>query len=181
MSATTPKKGRKFSVPPGRRPVVAFLLKCLAYWGVALLVVSRVPAVERFGIDITISTLQAVFALFRQPVERFGSSLFALGTSVEIVADCSPHMPFLIFAAVILAFPSSWRQRLIGILFGAVVIHLFNTVRIVTLIWVLAWRRQWFDFVHVYLWQTGTILIVFITFALWLRMLGRRPAPPAAA
>ena len=62
-----------------------------------------------------------------------------------------------------------------ALLLGALVIHVFNTLRILTLIWVLAWRASWFDFAHVYLWQTGTVLIVFLTFALWLRAVtGRR-------
>jgi exosortase/archaeosortase family protein len=155
--------------------VWVFLLKCLVFWGIALLVVSRFSFVEEAGIGLTVATLQHTLGLLGQSVTRSGPALFTGGASVEIVADCSPHMPYLIFAAVILAFPSSWKQRALGLLFGAVVIHVFNTVRILTLIWVLAWRRSWFDFAHVYLWQTGTILIVFVTFALWIRTLSRRP------
>ena len=175
------KKAAKRPGSATRRPVILFLVRCLAYWGAALLLVSRVPAVEEAGVNLTLSTLQLVIGGFGQKVQRFGSALVAGSASIEIVSDCSPHMPFLIFAAVVLAFPASWRQRLLGILFGAVVIHLFNTVRILTLIWVLAWRQSWFDFVHVYLWQTGTILIVFATFALWITTLGRRPAVPKPA
>jgi len=159
------------------RPVVVFLLKCLVFWAVALLLVSRVPVVERAGIELTVASLQGACKVVNQEVQRHGNAIFAVGTSVEIVSDCSPHMPYLIFAAVILAFPSSWKQRLLGLLFGAVVIHVFNVVRIITLILILAWKRQWFDFAHVYLWQTGTILIVFITFALWIRTVAPRPRP----
>ena len=159
----------------GHRPVVAFLLKCFLFWGVALLLVSRFSFIEEWGVNLTVHTLQLAFGLLGQGVARQGSSIQALGSSVQIVSDCSPHMPFLIYGAVILAFPSSWRQRLLGLLFGALVIHLFNTIRIITLIWILKWRTSWFEFAHVYLWQTGTILIVFITFALWIRTLGSRP------
>ena len=168
------KLGRR-PVTSIHRPVIVFLLKCVVFWAVALLLVSRVPGVERAGVQFTVASLQGVFKLVRQPVERYGTAISVAGTSVEIVSDCSPHMPYLIFAAVILAFPSSWRQKLLGLLFGAVVIHVFNVVRIVTLIWILGWRRNWFEFAHVYLWQTGTILIVFITFALWIRTVAPRP------
>ena len=152
-----------------------FLIRCLVYAAAALILVSRVPAVEEGGIRLTLGTLQLVLGAFGTRVQRVESSLFAAGTGIEIVSACSPHMPFLIFAAVILAFPASWKQRAIGLVLGAVVIHLFNTIRIITLIGVLAWRRTWFDFVHVYLWQTGTIFIVFATFALWISLLARRP------
>jgi exosortase/archaeosortase family protein len=152
-----------------RGAVLGFLLRCLVYWGVALAVVSRVPAIEQAGVSLTLRTLQVVLGLFRMPVQRVGSALYVAGTSIEIVSDCSPHMPYLIYAAVVLAFPAPWRQRLRGLIGGAVVIHAFNTARILVLIGILATKREWFEFAHVYLWQTGTVFAVFATFALWLR------------
>jgi len=171
------KKPAKRTPLSTHRPVIVFLVRCLIYWGVALFLVSRFDAIEEAGINLTLGTLQAFYGLVGQQVVRTGSAISAGNTSVEIVSDCSPHMPFLIFAAVILAFPSSWRQRLLGLLFGAVIIHLFNTLRIVTLMWILAWKYSWFEFAHIYLWQTGTILIVFVTFALWIRTVAPRPQP----
>jgi exosortase/archaeosortase family protein len=171
------KKPGKAATRADRKPVVMFLIKCLLYWGATLWLVSRFSFVENAGINLTIATLQRVMGALGQPIQRAGSAIYASGASIEIVSDCSPHMPFLIFAAVILAFPSSWRQRSLGLLFGAAVIHVFNTVRIMTLIWILSWRHDWFEFVHVYLWQTGTILIVFLTFALWIRTVSPRPRP----
>jgi exosortase/archaeosortase family protein len=161
--------------PGSRRAVVLFLGRCIVYWGLALWAVSRLPGVDRTGIALTIRTLQVVLRLFHVPVERMGAALYVGGASVEIVADCSPHMPYLLFAAVVLAFPATWRQRLAGIVVGAIVIHAFNTIRILALIGILVWRRSWFEFAHVYLWQTGTILVVFATFALWLWSLAPRP------
>src|SRR5262249_48097856 len=157
----------------GHRPVLVFLAKCLAYWAVALLLVSRVKGIEEAGIALTVRTVQLVMALFHQQVDRAGNALYAGGASVEIVSDCRPHMPYLIFAGVVLAFPATWRQRLMGLGLGAVVIHAFNTIRILALIGILTWQRSWFEFAHVYLWQTGTIVVVFVTFALWLRALAR--------
>ena len=128
--------------------------------------------------------ISKAFAITGQHVTRVGSSLYAGGEGVSIVSDCSPHAPFLIFAAVVLAFPSTWRQRLLGLAVGAVGIHVFNTVRIIVLMQILIWRPAWFEFAHVYLWQTGTVLMLFVTFALWLRWLGpvakRAPRPAAS-
>src|SRR5262245_49617242 len=129
------KKPGRAALKPSHKPVLVFLVKCLVLWGAALLVVSRFSFIDDGGVDLTIWTLQRAFGLLGQHVERVGSSISAAGTSIEIVSDCSPHMPFLIYAAVILAFPSTWRQRLLGLVFGAVVIHLFNTLRIMSLIW----------------------------------------------
>jgi exosortase/archaeosortase family protein len=163
------------TIASARRVVFTFLLRCLAYWGVALLLVSWIPAIDETGVRLTLGTLQALFGLLHIPVDRMGSALFVAGTSIEIVSDCSPHMPYLMFAAVVLAFPTTWKRRAIGLVAGAIVIHVFNTIRIIALIGILAWKRQWFEFAHVYLWQTGTVLVVFATFALWLRTLTPRP------
>lgn len=157
-----------------------FLARCIAYWIAAFVVIARVPAVERFGIDITLATVSWLFRIMGQSVVRAGDSIFAGGQGVSIVSDCSPHVPFLIFAAVVLAFPSSWRKRALGLVFGAIVIHFFNTARIMALIQILIWRPGWFDFVHVYLWQTGTVLVLLVTFVLWLRWIGPRASAPAA-
>jgi hypothetical protein len=48
--------------------------------------------------------------------------------------------------------------------------------RILALIPVLAHRPQLFEFIHVYLWQTVTLLVVFALFLLWLRLQQPRPA-----
>ena len=164
--------------PLGRRAVLGFLMRCVAYWGAALALVSRVPAVDRAGVSLTASTLQFVVGLFGQPVQRAGNALYVAHTQVDIASDCSPHMPYLIYAAVVLAFPATWRQRAMGLLLGALVIHTFNTIRILALIGILAWKREWFEFAHVYLWQTGTVLAVFATFALWLRTTAPRAGTP---
>ena len=170
------KQGRR-SPTSSRRLVLGFLLRCVIYWGVALLLVSRVSALENGGIKLTTGTLVQALRIFDRSAGVTEHTVHTSRASIEIVPDCSPHMPFLIFAAVVLAFPASWKKRTLGLSLGAVVIHLFNTVRIMTLIWVLAAKPNWFEFIHVYLWQTGTILIVFVTFALWIRTITPRMKP----
>ncbi len=160
-----------------RRSVLVFLLRCAAYWAAALALVSRLPQIEAAGIELTLKTLQGVLWLARVPVIRSGDALYVAHVSVDIVSDCSPHMAYFIYAAVVLAFPAAWRARALGLLAGAAVIHLFNTIRILALIAILALKREWFDFAHIYLWQTGTVVVVFATFAMWLRYAVPRPRP----
>ena len=160
------------------RAVVGFLVRCILYWGIGLFLVSRVPAIESTGIEITVATVEKAFAWTGQTVARTGNSLMAGSASVSIVGDCSPHIPYLIFAAVVLAFPSTWRQRGIVLVAGAILIHVFNTLRSIALIAILIWKETWFDFAHVYLWQTGTVLVLFAAFALWLKFVGPRGPQP---
>jgi exosortase/archaeosortase family protein len=163
-----------------RTPVARWrtLVACLGYWGAALALVSRFPQVDAWGIRITLLSVRAVLLGLGRHVERTGDTLSVGTTSIQIGADCSPHLPYLIFAGGVLALPATWRQRAVGLAIGAVAIHLFNVARILTLFAVRAARPEWFDFVHVYLWQIGTIVAVVAAFLAWLQWTGR-PAPAA--
>jgi len=166
---------------PENRPVVRFVVRCALYWGAVLAVVSRFHAIENAGIGLTLLTVHGVFGAIGVQVARLGDTLSAGGASVRIVSDCSPHLPYLLFAAVVLAFPATWRQRLLGLTLGAVAIHVFNTVRIVALIGILIRRQEWFEFAHVYLWQTGTLILVLAAFLLWLRFVVPRRSAAVSA
>ncbi|NOT34212.1 MAG: archaeosortase/exosortase family protein [Candidatus Eisenbacteria bacterium] len=154
------------------------IVTCLAFWGVALWLVSRFPIIEGFGIRITVVSVRAALGLLGHPVDLVGNVLHTGRTGMEIATDCSPHLAYLIFAGGVIATPASWRQRVIGLGVGALAIHVFNTLRILALYAVLAARSNWFEFVHVYLWQIGTIGAVLGAFTLWLMWTGRR-APTA--
>jgi exosortase/archaeosortase family protein len=173
VSSTSGKRGTSRG---GKRPPVArwhALVACLGYWGVALAIVSRFPQVDAWGIRITLLSVRAVLMALGRHVERTGDTLSVGTTSIQIGADCSPHLPYLIFAGGVLAMRATWKARAIGLVLGAVAIHVFNVTRILTLMGVLAVRPEWFDFVHVYLWQIGTIVAVVAAFAAWLAWTGR--------
>jgi len=162
-----------------RRSPLFIVAVCLAWWTATLWLVSRFPQVEALGVALTIATLRGVFGLFGAPTTLVGHVLSVRGTGFEIAPDCSPHLPFLVFAGGVLAAPATWRQRALGLGLGALVLHAFNTLRILALFGIEAWNRPWFDFVHVFLWQVGTILAVIAAFVAWLEWTARPQKAPA--
>jgi exosortase/archaeosortase family protein len=150
------------------------VLTCAAYWAVALWLVSRFPQIEALGIRVTTLTLRFALATLGLHLVETAGVLSIGRTGITISPDCSAHLPILIFAGAVLASRASWGQRAIGLVAGALAIHLFNTVRILVLLAILATRPTWFDFAHVYLWQIGTIVAVLATFAAWLAWTGPR-------
>jgi exosortase/archaeosortase family protein len=159
-------------------PLLRFLLLCVLYWALALAAISFFPGIEATAIEITLATLQASFGAAGIEVTRLGDTLVAGGAGVRIVADCSPHMPWLLFTGAVLAFPAPWSRRLAGLVAGIVAIHVFNVMRIAGLIGVLIRWPRWFDFAHVYLWQTGTVFMIVLCFLVWLRWASPlRPRP----
>ena len=93
-----------------------------------------------------------------------------------IIPECTPLMPVLLLAIAMAAYPAPARWKLIGIAAGIAALWLYNVVRMLTLLATLAMRPTWFTFMHVYLWQSMTLLVVSALFLAWLEF-----APPERA
>ena len=100
------------------------------------------------------------------------------GTGIQIVAGCNGVEAVLILIAAVLAFPSPWKHKLIGIALGFVAIQALNLVRIISLYYLQRWNHVWFEWFHLYLWQALIILDALVFWLVWLRWLPRSGAPP---
>ncbi|HEY2953646.1 MAG TPA: hypothetical protein VGK89_00175 [Candidatus Eisenbacteria bacterium] len=150
--------------------MLAFLLRFAGGWIAALVLVALVPAIDRWAVRHTVSSLMLVTRLFGVPSGAAEADVHIAGVAIQIVPDCTPLMPTAALWIAIAAFPASPRRKLWGLAGGAALLWLYNLARILALIPVLAHRPELFDFVHVYLWQTVTLLVVFALFLLWLRL-----------
>jgi exosortase H (IPTLxxWG-CTERM-specific) len=81
----------------------------------------------------------------------------------------------LMLWAAMLAFPSPWIQKLKGLAAGTVAIHLLNLVRIISLFYLGQYNTGWFDFAHLYIWESLIMLGTMVIFSLWVQQLRRNP------
>ncbi len=176
--AETAKRRRTLAPRETSRPVLGFLLRFALCWVGALGLATLFPRIEQWAIGGTMWSLRMVLLPFARDAVVAGSSLQVGGASLQIVSDCTPLMPTAALWAAVLAFPAAWRWRLTGLGVGAAVIWIYNLARILALVPVIAHRPQWFEFIHVYLWQTVTLIVVFTCFLAWLRM---QPVPKAGS
>lgn len=151
-----------------------FLLGCL----LAQALVAWIPASEDWAIRSTLESIRLLFRVFAVPGIVHGDLVRVGDTQIEIVSECTPLMPTLTLASAIMAFPALPSARLIGLLAISLAVWAFNLFRIGTLMAILRWLPDTFDFVHMYLWQTTTLLVMLLLFAAWLRAQG--PATKAA-
>lgn len=93
------------------------------------------------------------------------------GHAVQIAPGCNGIEAVIVLFAAIFAFPSSIKYKLIGFGIGFFAIQLLNTVRIISLFYLLQWDKTWFDWFHLYLWQALIILDALIVWLVWLRYL----------
>jgi exosortase/archaeosortase family protein len=156
--------------------VWSFILRFLAYWVLGLAAVSLITPIDKLAIQGTLASLKLLL-LFTGAEVNFRTGIVHLGSvTMRIVSECTPLTPTILVWAAVLACPTSWRNRLIGLGVSAAVLWGYNLLRVLVLVPVLTWWPHWFDFIHVYLWQTITLIVALGTFLLWLRIQVRHVA-----
>lgn len=114
-----------------------------------------------------------VASFFDSTIQAEGIVMRSLanGTAVKIMPGCNGVEAMICLAAAILAFTTSWKHKIIGLIVGFVAIQLLNIVRIISLFYLLQWNKEWFEWAHLYVWQALIILDALIIFILWIRWL----------
>ncbi len=94
-----------------------------------------------------------------------------------VVPDCTPLAPIMLVAGAILAFPATWRVKLIGIIVGWLALSVLNLVRMMSLVYIGLYVPGWLDVAHVIVWQSAMVLAGILVWLFWLRRtLSARPA-----
>lgn len=96
------------------------------------------------------------------------------GASVAILAGCNGIEAMICLTAALLAYPATAHQRILGLVTGYLAIQGLNIVRIISLFYLLQWDKQWFEWAHLYLWQSLLFLDVVLAFMLWIRWVNRQ-------
>lgn len=96
----------------------------------------------------------ALLNVLGQGVVVTGVVLSAAGHAVSIQNGCNGIEAIVLLVAAILAFPATWRQRLIGLVAGIALIQVLNLARVVTLFLINRYHPQLFELFHLAVWQT---------------------------
>src|SRR6202162_4646914 len=140
---------------------------------------------ERFVVPWT-NALAAISAgivkLFDPQVLATGKVLQSAsnGFAVSIEAGCNGVEATIVLVAAILAFPASWKRKLIGLAIGVVAVQGLNIVRVIRLFYIGQWNFNVFEWAHLYVWQALIMLDVLIVWLLWVRTLPRQIAAARA-
>jgi len=97
-----------------------------------------------------------------------GVFVSAGGFGAEIITECSAIYMLILFSSFVLAYPTTLKNKAIGLLFGIPFLFAVNTLRLVLGFIAGMWRPDLFEYIHVYLWQTIIIILVFVTCLTWL-------------
>jgi len=144
------------------------------------------PWVQEWLVIPWTNTLAAIAAAI---VKTFDPQVFAQGKvlqstttgfAVSIEAGCNGVEATIVLVAAILAFPATWRRKLLGLTIGIVAVQGLNIARVISLFYLGQWDFRIFEWAHLYVWQALIMLDVMIVWLLWVRTLPRG-APALAA
>lgn len=109
-------------------------------------------------------------------IVSFGGHAGASGTvlqtpsgnfAVEMQDGCNGINVTILLWSAILAFPASWKRKSLGLAAGTSIILALNTVRFISLFYLGQYSWSWFQFAHVYLWESLLMLDTLIIFGVW--------------
>ncbi len=87
--------------------------------------------------------------------------------AIAIRRGCDAVEPTWLLCAAIVAFPGSWKRKLVGMAVGIVALQLLNLVRIVTLYIIGMHFNSLFESMHLEIWPAVFILVAIALFVGW--------------
>jgi exosortase H (IPTLxxWG-CTERM-specific) len=82
-----------------------------------------------------------------------GSVIKLPSIALDVRFGCNGLEAVMIYAVAVIAFPSPWKKKLIGILGGFVVIQIINIIRIASLAYSAIRFKSLFEYIHIYVAQ----------------------------
>jgi len=128
-------------------------------------------------VDVSAGILRAI----GEPVVTRGTVIQSALFAVDVKNGCNGIEAVLLLVAAMLAFPAPAKARAIGLAIGLAAIQGVNLVRIVSLFWLGAHRRDVFELFHAAIWQTLLILLAVGIFLAWGKRLRRGEGAEARA
>ncbi len=152
-----------------RRFLIVFPICLLVGFGLLLAPFSQ-SAVTRFTVGVVGLSARLV-RLCGGQVAANGDVLTnpSTGYSIRVEDTCNASNVTVLLWAAILAFPAPWRQKIIGLFVGTVVLHLVNLFRIISLFYIGQHEPGWFEFTHLYVWEALIMLVTLAIFWTWVQ------------
>jgi exosortase/archaeosortase family protein len=107
------------------------------------------------------------------PATRSGTLIHMPTRTLAIDLACTAIFIVALYAAIVLAYPVSVPQRLLGIGIGVPIILIGNILRLIAAAEVAQAAPTAFTFFHDYLFQVGMVLITVAAWAAWLSLVRR--------
>lgn len=155
---------------------------CLIFLGLLVILTTTFPFLsDKFNPQLswlmvaTADLTGFLLKLFGMTVNISGRVVSLNNFSMEVVGECTGLYEMLIFLAAMIAYPASYKKKLIGAGLGLPLLYVINVIRMMFIAVVGNWSPQTFDFMHMYFWQVAMILIIVSVWVLWIEKVVHYP------
>jgi exosortase H (IPTLxxWG-CTERM-specific) len=97
----------------------------------------------------------------------------ATGFAIQMANGCNGIHVLIVLWSAMVAFPASPKLKIKGLLAGTLLILGVNFARFISLFLLGQYAPAWFDFAHVYFWESMIMLDALVVFWLWARYVFR--------
>lgn len=132
--------------------------------------------IRRFQVEPAVAILRATVPEGMR-VGNGATTIQLPGVTIQILRGCDGIEAWLLLVSALAVFPIPVRRRLLGLLWGTLLVFGLNLVRIVTLSHLALKKPQWLDLAHGLVWQSLIVLAVAAFVFAWLGV-AERPAAP---
>ncbi len=122
-----------------------------------------------------VSFTSKILGLFDVAATYKGSLIYLPSITLDVEFGCNGLEAVMIYAVAVLTFPATWKNRILGIVVGFLVIQVLNLIRIVGLAYAAVHHRELFDLIHIYVAQGVMIAVALGMFVLYLNYTSRSP------
>ena len=164
------------NLPKKNSSLKRFLAIYLILTGIFFLLISlepvrRVVDINGLYTEFIVLVTSKTLLLLGIPVEYKGHILELSSFALDIRFGCNGLEAVIIYSVAVLPFPTVWKKRALGILFGFIGIQVVNVLRIVLLALIAVYHMDIFEIAHLYVFQgimivvSFGIFLVFVDFA----------------
>jgi len=162
------KKGGRNSVGIKR-----FALTYLVLMGAFFFIIGYVPLQKIIDVNGTytrgvVLATARILGILGIPCVTHNSVLQLPAISLDVRFGCNGLEAVMIYSVAVLAFPSTWKKRLLGILAGFAVLQIINVFRIAGLAYAGIHFRSIFEYIHIYVAQGLMIAVSLGLFFIYL-------------
>ncbi len=176
-------------IHPSIRFVIKLILLYLFFYGLSLALIGCTSPAGKFYIPFLAEKLNLVegyrmFLLYASEVfsriSGFESQVMLpyhlkVGNSgITLVYSCMGYGLMSLWLALVIAYPSRWKQKILPLIGGLILINLLNILRIGGLAILYSEGKteifSWID--HHTLFNTVVYVVMFIVFVIWIRKIG---------
>jgi exosortase/archaeosortase family protein len=105
--------------------------------------------------------------LFRQGTHLTDVTIRSASFAIAVRRGCDAIEPSWLLGAAIVAFPSPWNAKLVGLGFGILTLQFLNIIRITSLYWIGCAFPSFFYTAHMELWPALFVVMAILLFVTW--------------